>query len=104
MNDNQLFAFEDDFVAALRCIPMAVRLKLDRSGIKLTLRQWSRFTRSDRQILLDAPCRTFEEISEYRAWLTVDWFFAPHLELRTDLVVREGDRGELLQVQLHMYL
>ncbi len=39
-----------------------------------------------------------------RAWLTADWFFAPHMELRTDFVVRSGERGELLQVQLHMYL
>ena len=66
MNDNQLFAFEDDFVASLRCIPMAVRLKLDRSGIKLSLRQWSRFTRDDRQALLEAPCRTPVEVAVYR--------------------------------------
>lgn len=71
MNDAQLFAFEDDFVASLRCIPMAVRLKLDRSGIKLSLRQWSRFTRDDRQALLAAPCRTQKEVALYRARLVV---------------------------------
>lgn len=69
MNDAQLFAFEDDFVATLRCIPMAVRLKLDRSGIKLTLRQWSRFTRDDRQALLELACRTPGEVAAYRARL-----------------------------------
>jgi hypothetical protein len=37
------------------------------------------------------------------AWFTLDWFFAPHFELRTDLVVRRR-RGEMLQAQLHMYL
>jgi hypothetical protein len=37
------------------------------------------------------------------AWFTVDWFFAPHFELRTDLVWRQ-ERGEMLQAQLHMYL
>jgi hypothetical protein len=36
-------------------------------------------------------------------WLTVDWFFGPHFELRTDLVMRRK-RGEMLQAQLHMYL
>jgi hypothetical protein len=56
MSPVELFAFESDFVASLRCIPMAVRLKLDRVGVKLTLRQWSRFTRQDRQDLLLAPC------------------------------------------------
>lgn len=65
MNDTQLFAFEDDFVASLRCIPMAVRLKLDRSGIKLSLRQWSRFTREDRRELLEAPCGTAHEVRAY---------------------------------------
>lgn len=69
MNDNHLFAFEDDFVASLRCIPMAVRLKLDRSGIKLTLRQWSRFTTDDRRELLDTPCRSAGEVAAYRSRL-----------------------------------
>jgi hypothetical protein len=69
MNDNQLFAFEDDFVASLRCIPMAVRLKLDRSGIKLSLRQWSRFTRADRAELLETPCATDPDVEAYRARL-----------------------------------
>ena len=58
MNDDHLFAFESDFVATLRCVPMAVRLKLDRCEIKLSLRQWSRFTPEDRRRLLAAPCRT----------------------------------------------
>ncbi len=66
MTDHQLFAFEDDFVASLRCIPMAVRMKLDRCGIKLSLRQWSRFTRDDRQALLVAPCRSARDVGVYR--------------------------------------
>jgi hypothetical protein len=33
----RLFAFEHDFFVSLRYIPMAVRFKLDRSGIKLSL-------------------------------------------------------------------
>jgi hypothetical protein len=37
------------------------------------------------------------------AWLTLDWFFAPHLELRVDLVWRHL-RPEMLQAQLHMFL
>ena len=69
MNHAQLFAFEDDFVATLRCIPMAVRFKLDRCGIKLSLRQWSRFTHDDRRTLLDAPCATEAEAEDYRAML-----------------------------------
>jgi hypothetical protein len=67
MSDTQLFAFESDFVASLRCIPMAVRLKLDLCGIKLTLRQWSRFARSDREALLAMRCRSRVEVDAYRA-------------------------------------
>jgi hypothetical protein len=69
MSDTELFAFEQDFVATLRCIPMAVRLKLDVSGIKLSLRQWSRFTVGDRRALLQVPCRRLGEVAAYRAAL-----------------------------------
>jgi molybdopterin-guanine dinucleotide biosynthesis protein A len=67
--DHQLFAFESDFVATLRCIPMAVRLKLDRVGIKLSLRQWSRFKRPDRQELLEAPCGSEADLEAYQVRL-----------------------------------
>jgi molybdenum cofactor guanylyltransferase len=65
-NSAILFEFEKDFVASLRCIPMAVRLKLDQSGIKLSLRQWSRFSREDRAELLNAPCGVPSEVADYR--------------------------------------
>jgi hypothetical protein len=69
MNDTRLFAFESDFVATLRCVPMAVRFKLDRCGIKLTLRQWSRFTPLDRRALLWKPCHAPSEVEAYRLYL-----------------------------------
>ena len=69
MNHTHLFAFEQDFVSTLRCVPMAVRFKLDRAGIKLSLRQWSRFTRDDRQDLLDLPCATETQAEAYRQTL-----------------------------------
>ncbi len=69
MNGSRLFAFESDFVDSLRCIPMAVRFKLDASGVKLTLRQWSRFTREDRHRLLLQPCGTPHDRDAYRAAL-----------------------------------
>ena len=86
MNDTRMFAFEDDFVATLRCVPMAVRFKLDACGIKLTLRQWSRFTRDDRQDLLLALCETVGEIEVYRTALV-------------DLVaLRSGERAKPLTI------
>jgi len=69
MDHAQLFAFEADFVASLRCIPMAVRLKLDRCGIKLSLRQWSRFTLTDRHELLITPCGSPAETEAYESML-----------------------------------
>jgi hypothetical protein len=65
----ELYAFESDFVATLRCIPMAVRFKLDLAGIKLSLRQWSRFTVADRTDLLVKAAGTPHEIAAYRAHL-----------------------------------
>lgn len=46
--DLLIFGFERDFADTLRCIPMSVRMKLDECGIKLSLRQWSRFNYEDR--------------------------------------------------------
>jgi hypothetical protein len=46
------FAFEADFTADLRCIPMAVRRKLDLAGVKLKLQHWSELTAEERSALL----------------------------------------------------
>jgi len=69
MRHDHLFDFESDFVATLRCVPMAVRFKLDRVGVKLTLRQWSRFTAADRHEFLSRACRSPDEQESYRARL-----------------------------------
>ncbi len=63
------FKFEADFVEALRCIPMQVRLKLDTCGIKLKLQDWNHFTQAERQTLVEFPCLTSAEIIEYREQL-----------------------------------
>jgi hypothetical protein len=64
------FQFESDFVESLRCIPMAVRYKLDTCGIKLKLEQWNRFSETDRQQLVETPCHTSEETASYRQALS----------------------------------
>jgi hypothetical protein len=48
---------------------MAVRFKLDRAGVKLTLRQWSRFTPTDRRELLQQACDSERERAAYRTRL-----------------------------------
>jgi hypothetical protein len=46
------FDFEADFSADLRCIPMAVRRKLDLAGVKLKLQHWSELGEAERAELL----------------------------------------------------
>jgi hypothetical protein len=62
-----LFEFERDFAGSLRCIPMIARQKLDIVCIKLSLRQWSQFSREDRETLTKLPCTTADEQAAYRA-------------------------------------
>ena len=65
---NHCFAFEADFTADLRCIPMAVRRKLDLAGVKLKLVHWHGLESSERQRLLawsDDPAA----IAELHQWL-----------------------------------
>ncbi len=50
---NRLFGFEADFSGDLRCIPMAVRRKLDLAGVKLKLVHWHGLSGAERQRLLD---------------------------------------------------
>jgi hypothetical protein len=49
------FRFEADFVSDLRCIPMAVRRKLDLAGVKLKLSHWHHLADEERQRLLAWP-------------------------------------------------
>lgn len=70
MNHSMLFRFETDFANNLQCIPMIVRFKLDHIGIKLSLRQWSRFHVEERHKLVTMMCYTAEQIDDYKIYLT----------------------------------
>lgn len=48
----ECFGFEADFTADLRCIPMAVRRKLDLAGVKLKLVHWNGLSAAERLELL----------------------------------------------------
>jgi hypothetical protein len=64
-----VFRFEVDFGGTLRCIPMSVRLKLDQSGVKLSLKQWNRIPSPERRALVERPCNTAAEIEAYKQYL-----------------------------------
>ncbi len=63
-----LFAFERDFAEDLRCIPMVVRWKLDRCGIKLKLQHWLKFSLEQRQWLINAPADA-HYAQQLQAWV-----------------------------------
>ena len=65
------FKFEEDFVEEnMRCIPMIVRMKLDRCGIKLKLSEWSKFSEPERVDLANLPCEDPADTSSYRQYIS----------------------------------
>jgi hypothetical protein len=64
-----IFRFEVDFGGTLRCIPMSVRMKLDQTGIRLSLKQWNRIPADERRQLTERPCNTPAETVAYRQHL-----------------------------------
>jgi hypothetical protein len=109
-DEQRVFGFEADFADDLRCIPMVVRFKLDRCGVKLSLRQWSRMGVANRASLLKQRCDTGAEVESYRdvvvqratthcaeaiKWLAADpepgW--ANRLRVPADVIRQAADSG-----------
>ena len=69
----EYFNFEEDFVEKnIRCIPMIVRFKMDKAGIKLKLAEWSKFNTGEKIELAMKPCSDENEAKQYHdylAWL-----------------------------------
>ena len=65
---DRCFGFEADFVADLRCLPMAVRRKLDLAGVKLKLSHWQALGAVEREGLLAWPDQPLA-IEALRHWL-----------------------------------
>ena len=67
----EYFDFEEDFIEKnIRCIPMIVRFKLDKVGIKLKLDEWSRLIVEERIELACLSCCNEEETNKYRHYLS----------------------------------
>jgi hypothetical protein len=64
----RLFAFEADFAGDLRCLPMAVRRKLDLAGVKLKLSHWHGLSGEERQRLLEWSDES-GALADLRQWL-----------------------------------
>ncbi len=63
-----MFQFEIDFAGDLRCLPMAVRRKLDLAGVKLKLVHWHGLAPEERRRLL-AWADDGASLSAMREWL-----------------------------------
>ena len=81
----EYFDFEEDFVEKnMRCIPMTVRFKMDATGIKLKLAEWSKFSSAERIALALKPAETNEE-AELFPYLPIQGF---HLQVLLKLRYR----------------
>lgn len=64
----RVFDFEADFAGDLRCLPMAVRRKLDLAGVKLKLVHWHGLLEEERKRLLAWP-DDGPSLAAFRHWL-----------------------------------
>lgn len=55
------FKFEDEMHESLQCVPMAVRRKLDRVGLKVGLEQWKSLDRGERLAICHLPSDADDE-------------------------------------------
>jgi len=55
------FAYESEFYPTLSRLPLHVRMKLDQTGIKISLSDWRSFSFEERTVLCHLPVETDEE-------------------------------------------
>jgi hypothetical protein len=62
----EYFDFEEDFMEdGIRCIPMIVRFKLDKAGIKLKLSEWATFNSEEKISMALLECNVEDEVKIY---------------------------------------
>jgi len=63
------FDYEADFYPTLSRVPLYVRMKLDLTGVKVSLKDWLSFAFEERAALCHLPVATAEEKQVFRAYL-----------------------------------
>jgi hypothetical protein len=63
------FHFEEDIYCTLDCVPMTVRRKLDRVGLKVHLAQWQALGQGERLAVCHLPADQPEECEAMRAFI-----------------------------------
>ena len=70
-DDARLFGFESELEQNLTYIPLAVRFKLDRCGIKLSLEAWQQLPELSHRELFRMRCHDEEDLADFRKALRV---------------------------------
>lgn len=96
--EGAFFGFEAEFLATLDCMPMSLRLKLDRCRLKLALEQWRALPRPVRETLLEAPADTPRRVARmaqllHRQGERLGWLALPRVPV-DDLV--DDPRGDAI--------
>jgi hypothetical protein len=63
------FLYESEFYPALNRVPMHVRMKLDLTGVKISLDDWLAFGFAERTVLCHLPIESAEEKRAFIAYL-----------------------------------
>jgi hypothetical protein len=64
------FDFEEDIYCSLDCVPMTVRRKLDRVGLKIGLAQWQALGMGERLAVCHLPADLPDECDAIRLFIT----------------------------------
>jgi len=63
------FQYEAEFYPELSRLPLHVRMKLDLTGIKLSLKQWLAFSFEERKVVCHLPFEREEELQAFVAYM-----------------------------------
>jgi hypothetical protein len=63
------FTYESEFYPSLSRVPMSVRMKMDLTGVKISLDDWLVFSFEERTVLCHLPVDTGEERQVFIAYL-----------------------------------
>ena len=80
------FRYEAEFYPSLSRIPLHVRMKLDLTGIKISLKDWLAFDFAERAALCQLPCRLPDERQAFVGYLD----FLSRKYCGTPVVVTDG--------------
>jgi hypothetical protein len=64
------FKFEEDMRRSLACVPMSVRRKLDRVGVKVGLKQWQALGHGERMAICHLPADHEDERETLKLFIT----------------------------------